>query len=324
MKEEATSRLDGDKVGWDDIVCTAASDLSVLIHTFQRYEYLQTVLEALRAQNVRPLEIIIADQTPALQRPNGFYDTFRDLPLRLIQLERPMHAAAQNISARSAKGRILLSMDDDIDFGPELLARHVEVMLEERVDVVFGAVATNVPLSARPSRNIERMDPVSFFIKNPACHWQGMVLSTCGANTSFKKAWFDRVGGYDEVIPRMADMELGYRLFRAGAKMFFSDKPVVNHRQAAHGGTRAVTKDLDYARLQARLYFHRKHFPGWMTHQYLVYEIINALLFRSSTTGRSDARNFKRPFFPIIQVMRLAHAWRDAGNLLARAEQQEE
>ena len=295
--------------------------LSVLIHTYRRYDYLATALEALRRQTLSPMEIIVTDQTPEPERPPGFYDSFRDLPLRLISLDRPMHAAAQNIAARQAKGEVLLSLDDDVDFGPDLLRAHLDVMCAENVDAVFGAITSDAPLPEHLDRDPGVLDPVSFFLKSPGCRWQGMTLVTSGANTSIMRKWFDRVGGYDEFIPRMADIEFGYRLFRAGAKILFSDKPVVNHRRAPLGGTRAVFDDLNYTRLQARLYLHRKHFPGWTTRQYVAYEVVNALLFRTLTKGIFDLHNLLQPFYPVRQLARLVRAWRSVSAMRRRVEE---
>ena len=42
--------------------------VTVLIPTLDRYEYLRTILSQLRAQTVRPLEVIVVDQTPAARR----------------------------------------------------------------------------------------------------------------------------------------------------------------------------------------------------------------------------------------------------------------
>ena len=87
------------------------NDLSVIIHTYYRYDHLKKVLEILAKQTVRPLEIIISDQTPISDRPEGFYKNFSSLPLKIINLEEPSHAPAQNIGAKASKGEFLLFLE---------------------------------------------------------------------------------------------------------------------------------------------------------------------------------------------------------------------
>ena len=90
-----------------------------------------------------------------------------------------------------------------------------------------------------------------------------MVVYTTGGNTSIKKEFFFKVGGYDEKIPRMADVELGFRLFKSGAKMYHSAKIFLHHRKSIKGGTRKSQSNIPYLRLVSYLYIYKKHFPGW-------------------------------------------------------------
>jgi GT2 family glycosyltransferase len=290
--------------------------LSIILHTYYRYECLEQVLKALARQTVRPHEVLVADQTPLGDRPADFYGKFSILPLRLINLDQPSHAPAKNRAAREAEGDLLLFLDDDMEIGDDFLAEHLAVMEEERVDLVCGAVSDRKELPERANRPWHRMDPISIFLKNPQANWSGMVLVTHGGNICVRKDVFWRVGGYDEQIPRMADIELGYRLYKAGAKMFYSPRPFTHHLRWHSGGTRRRIRNMAYTRLLARLYIHRKHFPGWTTRQFILHEFISGLLFRKVLNGVFDPALLRRPWTPLERTCWLAKAWRESGVML--------
>lgn len=254
----------------------------------------------------------MVDQTPPGDRPPGFYNRFSALPLAVLDMPDPSLSASRNAAARASHGDVLLFIDDDMEFGPALLEQHVQVMDEEKVDVVFGAISTGETLPATFDRDIRTLDPVSVFLKGPHCRWNGMILITSGANTSMKRDLFLAVGGYDENLPRMEDIDLGYRLFRHGAKMFYSEKPLSRHRRAETGGTRKTQPDLERTRLLSKIYLHKKHFPGWTTQQYLLQETLRALTFRDLQTGAFRLSNVVRCYSPLRNLWRLWQATRAA------------
>ena len=159
-------------------------------------------------------------------------------------------------------------------------------------------------------RNFHRLDPISFFLKSPNRRWRGMVMSVSGANLLVRRELFRQVGGFDPNLPRMEDIDLGYRLFRAGAKIWYSDEPFARHMKAPIGGTRKTQPDRIGTKLFSKIYLHRKHFPGWSTNQYLLQVSLSALLFRDVLSGADNLRNFLVPFYPLRM---LAKIWRANG-----------
>jgi GT2 family glycosyltransferase len=290
--------------------------VSVILHTYYRYDCLEAVLDLLRKQTLKPFELIISDQTPIKDRPSNFYEKYTDLPLKIINFEKPSHAPAQNIGARASKGEILLFLDDDVEFKKDFLEQHVMVMDGENVDVVLGATSDTPELPKEYVRNIRGIDPISIFLKSPHTKWDGMALHLHGLNTSMKREIFVKSGGFDEKIPRMADIELGYRLYRSGAKIYHSHKPFVYHKRWKKGGTRNTQKDIKYMRLISRIYLYKKHFPGWGLRQFLLLEIINAVLFRSQIQGVFQPKTLKNPILPLIRLYRIAKACIESEKLL--------
>lgn len=286
------------------------------MHTLARYDCLEDVLISLGRQTVQPDEVVIADQTPLHERPEGFYEQFAHLPIKLLNLERPSHAPAQNKAAKASSGDLLLFLDDDVEFADDFIEQYLHVLEAEHVDAVQGAFSDDNTLAEHLERDYRKMEPLAYFLKLPKHKWNGMVLATCGGSLLVKREMFLSVGGYDEKTPRMADVELGYRLFLHGAKLFFSEKPFAHHKRWSSGGTRQLGKNIGYTRLVSRMYLYRKHFPGWMTKQFILHEILSAFMFRDFISGKFRMRNILRPYFPFVHIYKVVASYLASSILL--------
>jgi GT2 family glycosyltransferase len=260
--------------------------------------------------------VVVVDQTPDADVPHDFYKAFGALPLRLLPQQEPSLTLSRNEGAQQAHGDWLWFLDDDMSFGPDLLATHLQVRAQEQADAVYGGVSEQESMPERYERHCDRLDPVSFFLKSPNCRWSGMVLCVSGANLLIRRDLFLRLGGFDPALPRMEDIELGYRLFRAGAKLWYSDKPFARHMKAASGGTRKTQPDRVGVKLFSKIYLHRKHFPGWTTKQYLLQVSLSALLFRDVLSGADNIRNILAPFYPVRMLAKIWTADRRARKAL--------
>lgn len=284
--------------------------LSVIIPSYYRYECLGAVLKMLENQSCKPFEVIICDQTPFDKRPEDFYQSFGTLPLKILNLEKPSYSYARNKGAQVAAGDVILFLDDDVEFAEDLLEQHIKIMSEENVDVVVGASPRSKTLhDHKEDRDFRQLDPLSYLLKAKRGKWTGMVFGIIGLNTSVRREVFLRTGGFDENIPRMEDAELGYRLYRSGAKLFRSYKPFVTHKRWSEGGSRKSTINKSYIRLVSKLYLYKKHFPGWSTRQFIIHEVLNALTFHTSLSGYFNLRHFKNPLFPLSGLYSLTKAW---------------
>jgi GT2 family glycosyltransferase len=286
--------------------------ISVVIPTYYRHDRLAELLAALIEQTRPPDEVVIVDQTPLGKRPAGFYERFTKLPLVIVNLDIPSLSASRNIGASKAQGDLLLFLDDDMRIKPDLVQQHLYVFEEERVDVVYGAISTTWDLPLSYERDTSRLDPLGFFLKSPNKKWNGMTLVTSGANTLIRKEAFFTVGGYDENMPRMEDIELGYRLYSSGAKMYYSELPHAVHDAAPLGGTRKTQKDMFVARLFSKVYLYQKHFGGWTTQQFYLLVLKNALTFRDPISGAFYLSHLKIFYWPIKFIIMLWKAHRFA------------
>jgi len=201
----------------------AGARVTVLIPTLNRYRYLHVVLANLRAQTVRPHEIIIIDQSPAGQRDSTIAERFADLPLRLMFQDEPGQCASRNAGLAASTGDHILFIDDDDELGPTLIADHLTNLARFDADVSSG-VATEVGTEALPAdqRFVRASD----------------VFPT--NNTLIRRDVLRRSGLFDLAFNRAprADGELGMRVYQSGAFMVLDQGLAVMHHHASEGGLR--------------------------------------------------------------------------------------
>jgi GT2 family glycosyltransferase len=300
--------------------------LSIIIPTYYRYDCLAIVLDLLEKQTVKPFEVIAVDQTPLDERPEAFYEKFKSLPLKVLNLKKPSCPYAKNEGAKAARGDVILFLDDDIEFEKDLIEKYLSTIIEENVDVVVGSTSRTKTLDDKNiyyNRDYKLLDPLMILLKSRRGKWDGMVFGIIGGNTMIKRDLFLKTGGFDEIIPRMEDTDLGYRLLRSGARMIRNHRLFLHHKKMDRGGTSKTQKNMLHVRLVSKFYLYKKHFPGWVTDQLLIREILNAITFRTLITGHFSLRYLINPFRPFIQLYVVSKAWRESGRLLKKSNSRE-
>jgi GT2 family glycosyltransferase len=193
-------------------------ELSVIVASHERRELLRRCLDSLIAQTADPasFEVVVtidgstdgtAEMAAAMQTP------FR---LRVLQLEKGGHAAAQNAAIEIAEGDVCLLLDDDVIASPELVAAHIEAHRHDPRTIGVGAL-TQEPVAARDWF-------AHSFARGFSEHYEDLERrearwTDCyGANISFPRRTLLELGGVSTDLPAAKDFDLAYRLYRAGCK----------------------------------------------------------------------------------------------------------
>ena len=201
--------------------------VSVIIATYNRCKMLARTLPTLLAQDFPSdgYEVIVVidgstDSTTDLLR--GFANHSN---LRIIEQQNRGQAAAINAGLLAAKGELVLFLDDDILCGPSVVAEHARAVRSELSCLAFGPVLVSAedgdPLAVAWARSF--CD--EFFEKKAADEaetgWFGCMAS---ANSSAPRSVILSIGGLDESFSRGNDVELGFRLMRAGFRFSYLPK----------------------------------------------------------------------------------------------------
>jgi hypothetical protein len=165
--------------------------LSVIVPATNRPVTLERCRAALRAGGSAPEEIFIVEEPSDVNA-----------------------AAARNLGARRAGGNVLLFVDADVEVRPDAVARiRLRFEADPGLAALFGSYDDSpaAPGVVSGFRNLLHHH-VHQNAEGPATtFWTGL-----GA---VRKEAFDSVGGFDESVAFMEDIDLGMRLSAAGARI---------------------------------------------------------------------------------------------------------
>ena len=212
--------------------------ISVAVATLDRPQGLARCLAALAAGEVLPAEVIVVDQGSGAE---GAVAAARAAGLEVVHLrqERRGLAASRNLGLAAARSPWVAVTDDDCVPGPGWIAALADQSdRSDRSDPSDLAAVTGRVLPLGPET--PGLFAVSSRVSTERADFAGRVppwrVGT-GANFAVKREWIERAGGYDERLgagsPGGAgeDMDLLWRLLRAGARVRYEPGAVVFHER---------------------------------------------------------------------------------------------
>lgn len=176
-------------------------------------------------------ELVLADDGSTIPVESEFAKQLSELPgnctVKVIRLDpggnRP---AARNAALRASEASVSLLMDADLEFGPDLLERHMEIRSETGADSVMGRRINAWGKTATPWQ--KWMDSRAMG-QSPAgpFPWKYFITGNLSVTTSL----LTDAGGFDTSIHRYGgeDTEMGYRLALRGASFHWDPSLAVNH-----------------------------------------------------------------------------------------------
>ena len=180
-------------------------------------------LEHLRKLDPKPAEIIIAADGDT----DGSRYAARDYRFKVLTLHGPGGPArARNWAARHAQGDVILFIDADVTVPVDIVAQ-ISMMFrsEPTVDAIIGSYddAPASPNIVSQYRNLLHHYVHQISSQEASTFWAG-----CGA---IRRHVFYTIGGFDERYrrPSVEDIELGYRLKRAGYRIHLHKGLQVRH-----------------------------------------------------------------------------------------------
>jgi GT2 family glycosyltransferase len=198
-------------------------DLTAVIPVYNGGFRLEACLSSVLAAGMIPRQVVVV----ADGESDGSWRVAQDLGMRVVRLEDPGGPArARNRGAAAAESDILLFIDADVTLAPQVPQQFIDVFnLHPEVAAVIGSY-DNEPaetnflsqyknLLHHYVHQVSRREAVSFW-------------GACGA---IRREAFLILGGFDESYrhPSIEDIELGYRLKRAGYPILLERRIQVKH-----------------------------------------------------------------------------------------------
>ena len=214
--------------------------ISVAISTLDRPDSLSRCLDALWSGDVLPAEVIIVDQSRnETTRSMIEKRQSSNVPIIYIRQEPRGLAASQNAAIGRACYPIVAITDDDCVPEREWLATVEKTFASENgLAAVTGRI---LPLEPEG----DKLFPVSLRTGTLRVEFSRKVspwVVGSGNNFAIKRDWFFRIGGCDERLGPGSpgkggvDMDLFYRLLRAGARIRYEPNSLVHHERQDKAG----------------------------------------------------------------------------------------
>jgi GT2 family glycosyltransferase len=208
--------------------------LSVVISTLANYDLLRRVLDGYERQTAPTgsFEVLVVSDS-AEPDPDAVDAVIgeRPYPVRRLTGRIPGLSSNRNTGWQDARGLLVLFTDDDTIPSRRLISEHLawhDRYPGEEVAVV-GLVRWPKGLKVTPF-----MKWLDYGIQFDFKSIRGIEASWAhvyGANSSIKRSFLERVGGYDEErLPyRYDDIDWGYRAREHGLRVLLNRRAVVDH-----------------------------------------------------------------------------------------------
>ena len=233
-------------------------DISVVVPTYNRIEELRRVLPTLLAQDLGAdrYEVLVCDS-------NSNDGTAEYMAAMRAQHPNLWHVAgaysgramARNAGIAQARGQVVLFNDSDILASPDLLSQHWRHHERQRDIAVVGL---EVQVKSLEDYADKRDHPEKRGALHPPGRKRLSWLYFLTGNASARRDDLLRVGCFDESFTGYGheDLELGYRLQKAGVTILYEPRAVNYHWQDV-----AHEDQVEKMKLAGRstVRFYRKH-----------------------------------------------------------------
>ena len=207
--------------------------VSIVIPTLNRARVLAQAIDRIESQTISSdlYEVIVVDNASTDDTQSVLAQKRRQFRnLKFLLQSKPGAAPTRNAGLRQASGEIVLFIDNDILAEPDLIERHIEYHGRYSDASIIGNVIT--PWN-------DKTDPILRYlhhrgIYNPYTITSGPMDFSYyhTGNVSTPRSMLVEVGGFNEefFIYGMEDIELGYRLQKAGCRMINGEQARAVHQ----------------------------------------------------------------------------------------------
>jgi len=169
---------------------------TVVIPTYQRAELVRQAVQTVLAQSCQDFEIVVVDDGS----PEPIRFTTPDDRLRVVRHEQNRGpSAARNTGIRAARGELVAFLDSDDLWLPEKLERQAAFM----EDAAYGACVTGFEYDTEEGYSVEIPHKPQSWLRELA---MGCRLSP-GTTLAVRRGCYEKVGFYDEAMPRHEDYD---------------------------------------------------------------------------------------------------------------------
>jgi len=203
------------------------NDVSVIICAYNPEKTIADTLKSVFKSSYKNLEVIVIDDAST----DNTLDLCKNFPLKIIKLkENRGPAFSRNVGVRSVKGKIIIFLDSDVTFPPDLFNNMLTYMKDQPDIAGVGTVSSSLPLNpgfyARYFALQEHQRITGLFGKKRYIY-SNFIYTRCGC---LKKSVFEEIGGFNEdyKTPSIEDYDFSMRM-KGKYKILYDKTLLINH-----------------------------------------------------------------------------------------------
>ncbi len=202
-----------------------AVESSVVIITLDRPALLAQALASLEAQSRQPAEVVVIDNGPSEETAQVVRTFSSSLAVRRVEETRRGFGHARNCGLREARGKILVSMDDDCRAAPDWMANLLAPLEAGEAEMVGGSRTCGT--KGLPAR----LDYLATDapVLHPALP-RGYVPALSTSNLAMWHCVAERVGEFDATLATCEDRDFCRRARAHGFRILFEPSARVEHQ----------------------------------------------------------------------------------------------
>ncbi|HTA82105.1 MAG TPA: glycosyltransferase family 2 protein [Bacteroidia bacterium] len=259
-------------------------EISIVIVSYNVWDYLDKCIRSILLQQAVVFEIIVVDNNST----DGTIEKLRTIypSVRIISNKNNAgFSAANNQGIKEANGDAILLLNPDTEITGNDALRNMADYLSANTDIgILAPGLSNTDGSFQSSAwNFPRVTNIllELFYLHSTKHKKvyaapEKIQAASGAALCLKKTLADKLGGLDEHLFWMEDVDLCYRAFKAGKKIVYYPGIKIIH----HGGKSSVNKQLITIPNQiiSKIKYFQKNGSWW---QFILSDILSFLFILS-------------------------------------------
>lgn len=169
-------------------------------------------------------EIVVCDNNSK----DSTAEIIKKYPVKYLNAEIQGASSARNTGAEASQGDWLIFMDSDCVADKNLIASYAEA-IDSEDDVNFlGGNIIGVPSENPISKYITERKGA--FNQRERTLFSRPLPFVITANSAFRRATFQEIGGFDESILIVEDKDICWRLLMTGHRLKYIDEAIVLHK----------------------------------------------------------------------------------------------
>ncbi len=200
--------------------------VSVVIPCRDEGEFIEDLLDAVRAQHLSPIETIVVDNgstDASVVRVEAYAARHPSMPLRLLHCARPGAAAAMNTGIRAASGDIIVRIDGHSKPKPDYIQRAVAHLRDPRAGVIGGVWDIVPGADTLRARAIALAMGSKLGSGGAAYRHRDARQTPTDVDTvpfgCYSRALWKALNGYDDDLLVVEDGDFNYRARQAGYRV---------------------------------------------------------------------------------------------------------